>query len=270
MTCLPFFLFFVLVFFFFCSFFLCFLCFPFLYVFRFFFCFSFLFVSFVYVFFSCGLRASGINLHLVFNWEHVSWGPKSAFFICSFYFYVFLFLLLFYETCKDMKNSGKCAVFFLELIYVLQGFAWCDVLWKNLRLYALWWHFGSQSLVWSVVARFHFNFSAHPCRLQPMVLLARTAKRHREVNPMMAGINPFLASTFGPAFALLVPTRAESCWLCFDGSMRCVATRDQTRHWFLMCLFCHLLSDVWHRRASVVKTKSVLIGFNLNRLNRIK
>jgi len=35
--------------------------------------------------------------------------------------------------------------------------------------------------------------------------LARTA------NPMMAGMNPFLASMFGPAFALLVPTRAESC-----------------------------------------------------------
>jgi hypothetical protein len=35
---------------------------------------------------------------------------------------------------------------------------------KNLRLFALWWHFGPQSLVWSVVVRFHFNFSAHPCR----------------------------------------------------------------------------------------------------------
>ena len=41
--------------------------------------------------------------------------------------------------------------------------------------------------------------------------LARMAKRHREVDPMMAGMNPFLASMFGPAFALLVPTRAESC-----------------------------------------------------------
>ena len=40
--------------------------------------------------------------------------------------------------------------------------------------------------------------------------LARTAKRHREVDPMMAGMNPFLASMFGPVFALLVPTRAES------------------------------------------------------------
>ena len=41
--------------------------------------------------------------------------------------------------------------------------------------------------------------------------LARTAKRHREVDLMMPGMNPFFASMFGPAFALLVPTRAESC-----------------------------------------------------------
>ena len=39
--------------------------------------------------------------------------------------------------------------------------------------------------------------------------LARAAKRHRGVNPMMAPMNPFLASMFGPAFALLVPTRAD-------------------------------------------------------------
>ena len=52
---------------------------------------------------------------------------------------------------------------------MLQGCSWRDVLRKTLRFFALWWHFGSQSLVWSVV-RFHFNFSAYPCRLQPMVL----------------------------------------------------------------------------------------------------
>ena len=39
--------------------------------------------------------------------------------------------------------------------------------------------------------------------------LARAAKRHQGVNPMMAPMNPFLASMFGPAFALLVPTRAD-------------------------------------------------------------
>ena len=102
-----------------------------------------------------------------------------------------------------------------------------------------------------------FQFQRSPMSSSANGPLARTAKRHREVNPMMAGMNPFHASMFGPAFALLVPTRAESCWLCFDGSMRCVATRDQKRHWFLMCLFCQLLADVWHRVASVVKKISL-------------
>ena len=71
-----------------------------------------------------------------------------------------------------MKNNERMCWFFerkKEIIYVLQGCSWRDVLRKTLRFFALWWHFGSQSLVWSVV-RFHFNFSAHPCRLQPMVL----------------------------------------------------------------------------------------------------
>ena len=61
--------------------------------------------------------------------------------------------------------------------------------------------------VWSVV-RFHFGSQRASSANGP---LARTAKRHREVDPMMPGMNPFLASMFGPAFALLVPTRAESC-----------------------------------------------------------
>ena len=38
---------------------------------------------------------------------------------------------------------------------------------------------------------------------------AHAAKRHREVNPMITPMNPFLASMFGPAFALLVPTCAD-------------------------------------------------------------
>ena len=39
--------------------------------------------------------------------------------------------------------------------------------------------------------------------------LARAAKRHGGVNPMMVGMNPFLASMFGLAFALLVPTHTD-------------------------------------------------------------
>jgi hypothetical protein len=37
--------------------------------------------------------------------------------------------------------------------------------------------------------------------------------------------------------------------------MRYLATRDHQRHEFLMRLFCRLLSDVWHRAASVFETK---------------
>ena len=80
---------------------------------------------------------------------------------------------------------------------------------ENPRLFALWWHLGSQSLVWSVVVVcFHFNFSAPSC-FSANGPLARATKRHRGVNPIMAGMNPFLASMFGPAFALPVPTRAD-------------------------------------------------------------
>ena len=237
-----------------------------------FFCFFSFF--FFFLFFSLGFRASGITC-IWFSIEKMFLEVNNLFFLfVSLFFFLFFFsffLLFFDEEMQKYENNEQMCLFFKkkeEIIYVLQGCSWRDVLRKTLQFFALWWHFGSQSLVWSV-ARFHFNFRK-PMSSSANGPLARTAKRHREVDPMMAGMNPFLASMFGPAFALLVPTRAESCWFCFDGSMRYVATRDQKRHWFLMwlmCLFCQLLSD---RVASVVKTKSVLIGFSLNRLNRMK
>ena len=85
---------------------------------------------------------------------------KVISFVCSFMT----------EKCQKWKIMRKNVCVFKEIIYVLQGGSWCDVLRKNLRFFALWWHFGSQSLVWSLVVRFHFHFSAHPCRLQPLVL----------------------------------------------------------------------------------------------------
>ena len=86
-------------------------------------------------------------------------------------FSFFIFFLLLTKKRKNMKNNEKCVYFSRkkDIIYALQGCSWRDVLRKTLRFFALWWHFGSQSLVWSVV-RFHVNSSAHPCRLQPMVL----------------------------------------------------------------------------------------------------
>ena len=188
------------------------------------------------------------NLHLVFNWENVSWGQ----FFFLFFSFVWSFLT---KKCKK-GNHIRAARVFLAPCAAENSTILC-------ALVAFW---IPESCVVSCCA-LSFQFQRSPMSSSANGPLARTAKRHREVDPMMAGMNPFLASMFGPAFALLVPTRAESCWLCFDGSMRYVATRDQKRHWFLMCLFCQLLSD---RVASVVKTKSVLIGFSLNRLNRMK
>ena len=149
---------------------------------------------------------------------------------------------------------------------MLQWCSWWDVLWKILRLFfSLWWHFGSQSLVWSVVVRLHFNsvlthvvfsqWSFGPC--------GQASSRGRPNDGRNESF-PCVHVWSGLCIACPYP-----CWHCF-GSMRYLATRDQQRHGFLMCLFCRLLSDVWHRVASIVKTKSVLIGFSLNRLNRMK
>ena len=86
-------------------------------------------------------------------------------------FFVFLVLLFFDEKMwTNKKMMKKVCQEKKKTTYVLQGCPWRDVLWKNLRLFALWWHFGSRSLARSVVERLHVNFSAHPCPLQRMVL----------------------------------------------------------------------------------------------------
>ena len=126
-----------------------------------FFCFFLFFLFFL--FFSLGFRASGITC-IWFSIEKMFLEVKNVFVSL---FFSFLFLM---KKRKNKKNENV-SIFRekKEIIYVLQGCSWRDVLRKTLRFFALWWHFGSQSLVWSVV-RFHFNFSADPCRLQPMVL----------------------------------------------------------------------------------------------------
>ena len=192
------------------------------------------------------------NLHLVFNWENVPWG--------QFLFYLFFGSFL-TKKCKIWKIMKKCVYFSRKKgnhIRVARVFlARCAA--------------ENSTILCALVAFWIPVLCGQLCAFISISALTKSSSANgplaRTANPMMAGMNPFLASMFGPAFALLVPTRAESCWFCFDGSMRYVATRDQKRHWFLMCLFCQLLSD---RVASVVKTKSVLIGFSLNRLNRMK
>ena len=197
--------------------------------------------SFFY-FFSFGFRASGI----ICIWSSIEKMFLRSIFVPFFLLSLFslffsFFSLVWRNNVKQMKTRKKKC--FKEITYMLQGCSWCDVLWENLRLFALWWHSGSQSFVWSVVARFHVNFSAHPCRLQPMVL-GPCGLASLRGPPMMA------ASMFGQAFALLVP------WHCFDGSMRYVAKRDNDMgSWCAFFVRCFQTSD--NRMASVVKTKSV-------------
>ena len=60
-----------------------------------------------------------------------------------------------------------------DITYVLQGRSWCDVLWKNLTLFGLLVAFWIQEfcVVSCCALSFQFQcFSAHPCRLQSMVL----------------------------------------------------------------------------------------------------
>ena len=223
-------------------------------VFFFSFCVFVSFFSFFFSFFSLGFRASGITC---------IWFSIEKMFLevnCFSFFLLFLFFFCSFLTkkCKNMKTHEKMCLFFEKKgnhIRAARVFLARCAAENSTILCALVAFWIPESCV--VSCALSFQFQRWPMSSSANGPLARTAKRHREVDPMMAGMNPFLASMFGPAFALLVPTRAESCWFCFDGSMRYVATRDQKRHWFLMCLFCQLLSD---RVASVVKTKSVFIG----------
>ena len=130
---------------------------------------SFLFFLFFFFFsfFFSWVSRQWDNLHLVVNWENISWGQ-----------FFFLFFLGFLFFAHFWRNNVKIWKIMKKCVYVLRKkgnhiraarvfLARCAA--ENSKFFALWWHFGSQSLVWSV-ARFHFNFSAHPCRLQPMVL----------------------------------------------------------------------------------------------------
>ena len=148
---------------------------------------------------------------------------------------------------------------------MLQGCSWCDVLWKIPRLCC---GILDPRVMWSVVVRF-ISFSV-PMSSSANGPLAQAAKRCQassrgQPNDGRNESFPCVHGWSGLCIACPYP-----CWHCFDGSMRYVATHDQLRHGLLMCLFCQLLSDNWHRVASFVKTKSVLIGCSLNRLNRMR
>ena len=58
----------------------------------------------VFLFFFFWVSRQWDNLHLVFNWENISWGPFSFFlFFLFFYFFLFFFVCSFLtEKCKKM------------------------------------------------------------------------------------------------------------------------------------------------------------------------
>ena len=100
-------------------------------------CMCFLFLL-VFSFFSSWVSRQwdNDNLHLVFNWEIVSWDHFFLFVFSVFFFFCYSLT----KKCKTIEISEK-NMFFLkrktkEIANVLQGCFWCNVLWKNLRLFA--------------------------------------------------------------------------------------------------------------------------------------
>ena len=75
--------------------------------------------------------------------------------------------------------------------------------------------------------------------------LARAAKRRRGVNPMMAGMNPFLASMFGSAFPLLVPTRAEIVLMDRWGTLLHVTNNDMGSWYAFFVSCCQTFGTAW-------------------------
>ena len=164
-------------------------------VFRFFLC-----------FFSLGFRASGITC--------IWFSIEKMFLEVNFCFIFFLGSFL-TKKCKIWKIMKKMCLFFEKkrksytCCKGVPGAMCCGKLYDSLRFGGI---LDPRVLCGQLCA--FISISALTKSSSANGPLARTA------NPMMAGMNPFLASMFGPAFALLVPTRAESCWFCFDGSMR--------------------------------------------------
>ena len=138
---------------------------------------------------------------------------------------------------------------------MLQGCSWCDVLWKIYDCL----RFGGI--------------------LDPGVLCGQLLRPFISISALTHVV--FSQWSFGPRGQ--APSRGQPndgsndsfpcvhAWSgLFDGSMRYVAARDQQRHGLLMCLFCPVVVRRLAPRGSVVKAKSILIGFSLSRLNRMK
>ena len=129
---------------------------------------------------------------------------------------------------------------------MLQGCSWRDVLWKVLLLFAFWFHFGSQSFVWSLVVRFIskpvFKASAHPFSQWSFGPSRQASSRGQ---PNDGRNESFRASIFVQVFCIACPYR---CSHCLDGSVRYFATHDQQPHGLLMCVCSFLWWSVAVKR----------------------
>ena len=101
----------------------------------------------VYFFLRClsrWFRDSGITcIWCLIENIHVSWDKKTYcvcllfFFVLSFYFCFSRFSsFLTNRKCKNTMRNMFCFLQKKDIANVLQGCFWCDVLWKNLRLFA--------------------------------------------------------------------------------------------------------------------------------------
>ena len=121
-----------------------------------------------------------------------------------------------------MKNNEKMCLFFEKkrksytCCKGVPGAMCCGKLYDSLR-------FGGILDPSVVSCALSFQFQRSPMSSSANGPLARTAKRHREVDPMMPGMNPFLPCLVRPLHCLSLPVLNRANF-CFDGSMRYVAT----------------------------------------------
>ena len=166
-----------------------------------------------------------------------------------------LFCSFLTKKCETMKNDEKQWFFSKKHIRAARVFL---VLEKSTIICASVAFWIPESCVISCCA---------PCRLEPMVLCpVRPSVIEGSTQWWQEWILSLHPCLVRPLHCLSLPVLKLFWWIdevpCFTWP---------TTTWVPdVPFFCQLLSDVWHRVASFVKTKSVLIGFSLNILNRMK
>ena len=174
--------------------------------------FVFLFFLFFCSFFFFGVSRQWYNLHLVYNWENVSW--------CHF---CFLFFMLFNENMLKMKNNQKPFCKGSRICAARVLLVRCRAVEKSMIVCALVAFWIPESCVVSCCS-LHFNFSAHPCFSQWS--FGPSGQASSRGQPM-----------FGPAFALLVPTRADIVLMDRWGTLLHTTNNDMGSWCVIFCQF---------------------------------